>query len=183
MCRSGVIAGTFLLVSARGVTRGPRRAEDAMGEANIPADRDEASVWVDAPPETVWEHVTAIERYGEWSPENRGGRWVGEPGLGATFKGSNKRGPVRWTTRCEVVEYDRPGGFAFDVSESKMRWGYRMEPEEGGTRVTEWRAHVGTPPPLIRLIVASGLFGRRREGEMVEGMRSTLEQIKATVER
>ncbi len=153
-----------------------------MGEANIPAERDEVSVWVDAPPEKVWELVTAMERYGEWSPENRGGRWVGEPALGATFKGANKRGVVRWTTHCEVVEYDRPARFAFDVSESKMRWGYQMEPENGGTRVTEWRAHVGTPSPIIRMIGATGILGRGREDEMVEGMRHTLEQIKAAVE-
>ncbi len=153
-----------------------------MGEADIPADRDEVSVWVDGPPEAVWELVTAVERYGEWSPENRGGSWVGEPGLGATFKGSNKRGLMRWTTRCEVVEYERPSRFAFEVAESKMRWGYRMEAEDGGTRVTEWRVPVGSPPMLVRLVSASGLLGRSRDEEMVDGMRRTLERIKAAVE-
>src|SRR5262245_35364650 len=107
---------------------------------------DEVSVWVGARPEQVWDLVTDIGRYGEWSPENRGGVWAGRPGLGATFKGFNKRGILRWSTNCEVIEYERPNRFGFAVAESRMRWGYRLEPEAGGTRLTEWRAPVGQRP-------------------------------------
>jgi uncharacterized protein YndB with AHSA1/START domain len=144
---------------------------------------DKVSVWIDASPETVWDLVTDVGRYGEWSPENRGGRWDGAPGLGATFTGSNRRGVMRWSTHCEVVEYDPPCRFAFEVAESKMRWGYRLEPEAGGTRVTEWRLHVAPLPLPFRVIGATGLLGRHREQLLVEGMRETLAKVKSTAER
>lgn len=143
---------------------------------------DEVSVWIDAHPEQVWDLVTDIGRYGEWSPENRGGRWAGTPGLGARFTGSNKRGFMRWSTKCEVIEYDKPERFGFEVAESRMRWGYRLEPEAGGTRLTEWRAHAGKLPLPFRIIGASGLLGRDRENHMVEDMRQTLQKVKNTAE-
>ncbi len=146
------------------------------------ANTDEVSVWVEASPEVVWELVSDVERYGEWSPENSGGTWTTEPGLGATFTGSNKRGLMRWTTRCKVIEYERPSRFAFEVVESRTVWGYRVEEEDGGTRVTEWRARVGAPPLLVRMVTRSGLLGRDREALAIEGMRQTLERVKAVAE-
>jgi uncharacterized protein YndB with AHSA1/START domain len=143
---------------------------------------DEVSVWIDAAPEKVWELVTDVGRYGEWSPENRGGRWAGEPGPGARFTGANRRGIMRWSTHCQVIEYDKPRRFGFEVAESKMRWGYRLEPEAGGTRVTEWRSHVAPLPLPLRVIGASGLLGRDRERLLVDGMRQTLEKVKSTAE-
>lgn len=146
------------------------------------AKTDEVSVWIEAPPETVWELISDVERYGEWSPENSGGRWTTEPGPGAAFTGSNRRGLVRWTTRCTVIEYERPARFSFEVTESQTRWGYRLEAEDGGTRVTEWRTRFGTPPFLVRMIVKSGVLGRDRDGFVVEGMRQTLERVKTAAE-
>jgi hypothetical protein len=144
--------------------------------------RDEVSVWVDASPETVWGLVADIERYGEWSPENTGGRWINEPGPGATFEGTNRRGFMRWSTQCTVVEYERPSRFGFEVKESKTRWGYRIEAENGGTRLTEWRVRFGLPPLLVRMVTKSGLVGRDRERIVVEGMRETLERVKTAAE-
>lgn len=144
---------------------------------------DEAEIWVDAPPQVVWSLVTDITRYGEWSPENRGGKWRGDPGPGAVFKGSNRHGFMRWTTTCTVVDYDEPSRFTFDVSESRMRWGFRLEPDRGGTRVIEWRSHSGVPALPIRLIQGSGLIGRQREQLMLDGMRRTLDGLKQQAER
>ena len=53
---------------------------------------------IDAPPERVWDLVTAITRMGEWSPESTGGRWTRGatgPATGARFVGSNRNGWVR----------------------------------------------------------------------------------------
>jgi uncharacterized protein YndB with AHSA1/START domain len=144
---------------------------------------DEVTVLVNAPRESVWRLVTDVTRYGEWSPENQGGRWSGEPGLGAVFKGTNKHGVMRWTTKCTVIEYEQPSNFAFEVAESRMRWGYRLEEVDGKTKVTEWRDHVGEPPFPIRMIVALGLLGKPREQLLVNGMRKTLERVKQVAER
>jgi hypothetical protein len=144
---------------------------------------DEATMWMDATPTEVWRLVTDVTRYGEWSPENRRGRWVGTPGPGAAFKGTNRHGIMRWTTKCTVVDYDEPREFSFKVADSKMHWGYRLEADSGGTLVTEWRRHIGVPALPIRMIVGSGLIGRDRESLLVEGMRQTLQQLKRTAEK
>lgn len=83
---------------------------------------EEATIWVDAVPERVWKLISDPTRYGEWSLENVGGRWKSEPGLGATFKGRNKRGLARWTTTCTVTEYEAPSRFTFEVKDSAVRW-------------------------------------------------------------
>jgi uncharacterized protein YndB with AHSA1/START domain len=143
---------------------------------------DEVTVQVDATRESVWRLVTDVTRYGEWSPENRRGRWTGEPGLGAVFKGTNRHGVMQWTTKCTVIEYEPPSRFAFEVAESRMRWGYRLEEIDGRTRLTEWRERVGESPLPIRMIIALGLLGKPREKLLVDGMRKTLERVKQTAE-
>jgi uncharacterized protein YndB with AHSA1/START domain len=143
---------------------------------------DEVTVQVDATRESVWRLVTDVTRYGEWSPENRRGAWTGEPGLGAVFKGTNRHGVMQWTTKCTVIEYEPPSRFAFEVAESRMRWGYRLEEVDGRTRLTEWRERVGESPLPIRMIIALGLLGKPREKLLVDGMRKTLERVKQTAE-
>jgi uncharacterized protein YndB with AHSA1/START domain len=147
---------------------------------------DEVSTWVDAPPELVWSLVSDITRYGEWSPENRGGRWADgtvAPGVGVKFSGSNKHGKLRWTTNCTVIEYERDARFAFSVAESRTHWGFRLTPSAGGTMIVQWRNRIRQPPLPIRLLENSGLLGRPREAWIIDGMRRTLAAIKRAVEQ
>lgn len=57
---------------------------------------------------------TAVRR---WSPENTGATvdTEGPQPLGATFIGTNKRGPASWTTRCTVIAAEPDTRFAFRV--------------------------------------------------------------------
>ncbi|NMH95431.1 SRPBCC family protein [Pseudonocardia bannensis] len=150
---------------------------------------DEASVTIGAAPEKVWALVTDITRMGEWSPENTGGKWTGGatgPALGARFVGSNAYRWVRWRTHCRVVECTAPERFAFTVAENGMTWGWRLEPDgpDGtSTRLTQWRDRTTPPNVLVRALVATGLLGKDRERMMVEGMRRTLDAVKAHAER
>ncbi|NMH99064.1 SRPBCC family protein [Pseudonocardia acidicola] len=146
---------------------------------------DEASVTIGVPPETVWNLVTDITRMGEWSPENTGGKWTGGatgPAAGARFVGSNAHGFIRWRTHCRVVECDRPERFSFTVAENGMTWGWRLEPDGDGTKLTQWRDRTTPPNVLVRALVATGLLGKDREQMMVDGMRQTLEAIKRHAE-
>jgi hypothetical protein len=147
---------------------------------------DEVSLHVDAPAEQLYDMVTDIARMGDWSPENTGGRWMGGatgPALGAKFLGWNKHGLIRWFTRCTVTRADRPDGFEFQVNESKMIWGYRFEADPaGGTLVTEYRRHTKPVNAVIGLVQRSGMLGKDREQLMVDGMRATLERLKAAAE-
>jgi hypothetical protein len=100
------------------------------------------TVDVAAPPERVWDLVSDLPRMGEWSPENRGGRWVrgGGPTVGAVLVGTNGRGLRRWSTRSTVTRAERPRAFAFDVTSLGLavaQWAYEVEPTASGCRVTE----------------------------------------------
>ena len=146
---------------------------------------DQASVRIAGPRERVWALVTDITRMGEWSPEATGGRWEDSPGpaLGARFVGGNRHGPIRWRTHCRVTECEPPSRFTFVVRENRMAWGWVLEPDGDGTLLTQWREHLAPPPWPVRLLVASGLLGRDRERAMVDGMRRTLDAVRATAER
>jgi hypothetical protein len=99
----------------------------------------EAHVWVDAPPEAVYGVVSDVTRMGEWSPETVACRWLDGatgPAVGARFKGTNKRGLARWSTKPVVVAADPGRAFVFDVGPD-IRWTYRFEVDGTGTKLSE----------------------------------------------
>jgi len=149
---------------------------------------DQASVRIAGSPERVWALVTDITRMGEWSPESTGGRWedAGGPAVGSRFVGTNRHGPLRWSTHCRVTECEPPHRFTFVVRENRMAWGWILEhdvSDPGVTLLTQWREHLGPAPWPVRLLVATGVLGRDREPLMVDGMRRTLDAVRAAAER
>src|SRR5881392_2910441 len=104
--------------------------------------RGEAQVLVDAPPDAVYDLVSDVTRMGEWSPETIRCEWIDgatKATPGARFKGTNKRGFVRRSTKPEVLEAERGKVFAFETrSGLGTRWTYTFEAEPtGGTRLGE----------------------------------------------
>lgn len=103
----------------------------------------EDKVQVNAPPEKVWALVSDVTRMGEWSPETVKAVWIEGatgPAVGARFKGSNKRGIARWSTRCTVIACEPGQEFSFVVGKADnpiTRWSYKFAPAGGGTEVTE----------------------------------------------
>jgi uncharacterized protein YndB with AHSA1/START domain len=138
-----------------------------------------------AEPEKLYGLITDVSMMGRWSPECTGGRWLDGatgPAVGARFKGTNKRGLFRWSTTSEVTKAETGKAFEWQVDHG-MRWGYTFEADDnGGTVVTEYRERTKAPPLLIRLFVKTGALGRNREQSMVDGMRTTLERLKAAAE-
>ena len=146
---------------------------------------DEVSLHIDAPAERIYDLITDVTQMGRWSPECTGGRWLGDasaPAVGARFKGKNKRGLMRWSTTCEVTKAERGEAFEWQVAESGMRWGYRLEPDGDGTLVTEFRDQTRDFPLYVKAVQKSGLLGKDRDTLMVDGMRQTLERLKAAAE-
>ena len=147
----------------------------------------EVSAQMDAPVEKVWALVSDVTRIGEFSPETFEARWTHGatgPAVGARFKGHVKRngiGPVYWTpctvTRCvenEVFE------FAVGLDDQPINtWGYRLQARDGGTLVTEYFRL--TPAWYLRGYWL--LLGRLRGRTNERGMRTTLERMKAVVEK
>src|SRR3546814_21023963 len=103
---------------------------------------DSVTVRIAAPPERIYAIVTDIENMGRLSPECTGGRWLAGatgPRVGARFKGTNKRGLMRWSTTNLVVDAAPDSRFAFETKQSGARWRYVLEPDGYGTLVTHTR--------------------------------------------
>ncbi len=149
--------------------------------------QDSVTVRMSATPDAVWALVSDITRTGEFSPETFEAEWLdGATGaaVGARFRGHvnrNNTGVKYWTV-CRVTECEPGRVFAFDVlagSSVANTWRYDLAPVEGGTDVTE---SFRLPPTLaMRLYWAALGWARGRTNR--EGMRTTLERIKAVVEK
>ena len=131
---------------------------------------------------TVYALITDVSRMGEWSPETHKAEWVGGatgPEVGARFKGSNKRGFLRWSTTPRVDAADPGREFAFTTTvlgRDVTTWRYELEPSGDGTDVTESFEARDT-------IIVTLMGGDRRKRELEEGMRTTLERLKDVAER
>jgi len=147
----------------------------------------EVSLRIEAPAARIYAIVTDIARMGQLSPECTGGRWLGGatgPAVGASFRGSNKRGFARWSTTNKVVAATPGKEFAFETQQSGTRWAYRLQPDGDGTLVTESRSAFKERPLLARVFSKLLLGGvAEHDQEMRDGMRATLERLKAIAEQ
>jgi uncharacterized protein YndB with AHSA1/START domain len=142
-----------------------------------------ASVHIDAPPERVWEVVGDVARMPEWSPELR--RLVvlgrGPVAVGSTLLGLNRRGWVAWPTTSKVTRLEPGRAVAWRTRESGATWTYEIEPADAGTRLTGRRdLPAYTRGTSLLGPVIGGAAGHDRE--LAEGIRTTLERIKAALE-
>lgn len=142
-----------------------------------------ATVDIAAPPQAVWEVVSDVSRMSEWSPECRKVVVLGRPrqGVGTKLLGINRRGPVVWPTTSTVVRFEPGRAVAWRTRESRATWTYELTPTDEGTRLTGRRDLDG----FSRLTrVAAPLIGGAagHDAELAEGIRTTLERIRSTVE-
>ena len=147
------------------------------------------SIHVDAPPEAVYALVSDLPRMGEWSPECERCEWLDgatAASQGARFRGHNRRGWRRWSTKGEVVVAEPGREMAWDVRSvfnlPVARWRYVMQPlSEGGTEVTESTEDKRGIVMHILGRLATGVGDRASHNEA--GMRATLQRIKSEAER
>jgi uncharacterized protein YndB with AHSA1/START domain len=147
---------------------------------------DAVTVHMAAPPEKIWDLVSDVTKIGRYSPETFEAEWVDGstgPAVGAKFRGHvkrNGRGPVYWTT-CTVTACVPGKEFAFGVGSADKplnTWRYELEPSGDGTDVTE--SFQLADAFFLRLYWA--VLGWARGPTNRNGMRTTLERIKAEVE-
>jgi uncharacterized protein YndB with AHSA1/START domain len=146
------------------------------------------SIVIDTSAEQIWDMVSDVTRMGRWSPECFRCRWIGSPKgpeVGARFVGFNRAGWRVWANPNVVVAAERGRVFAWRTIGNGNIWSYRMEPDpEGhGTMVTESRQLPARRPALTKLLLRIFFRGTDRHDEhMREGMRRTLERLKAAAE-
>lgn len=145
----------------------------------------EVTVWMKAPIADVWDLVSDVTRIGEFSPETFEAEWTHGatgPEVGARFRGHVKRngiGPIYWAPcKVTICEPNKQFEFAVIGAGPMNNWGYRLSERDGGTEVTEY---FRLEPTLVVKAYWT-LFGWTRGKTNHEGMRTTLERMKAVVE-
>jgi hypothetical protein len=115
--------------------------------------------YVDTTPDAVYDLVADVTRSRERSTECVACTWLPghEPGrVGARFRGDNRASTlVRWSRICEVLVADRSREFTFRTVPARWDyskldssiWGYRMQPEGQGTRLTHFHELLVMPAP------------------------------------
>jgi hypothetical protein len=156
------------------------------------------SVVIATPPERLYTLVSDVTRMGEWSPTCRACWWddADATGAGAWFTGRNETSegrseatgeivPARtWETRSQVVAAEPNREFAWEVNNGWVRWGFALEADGPGTRLTQsWHF---LPKGIEGF---HGRFGDAADAEIaarsraaLSGIPVTLAAIKATAE-
>jgi hypothetical protein len=138
-----------------------------------------ATVHIAAPPEEVYALVSDVTRMGEWSPETHKAEWIEGatgPAPGARFKGSNKKGILRWSTKPTVTVAEPGKEFTFEVGKD-TRWSFLLTPEDGGTELAE--SFESLRYTLLFKILSPP---NRRTPELQRGIETTLARIKVAAE-
>ena len=149
------------------------------------ADRIEISRDIPAPPEAVYAAISDVTRMGEWSEECHICVWhdgFDHAVVGATFDGHNRHGEHEWVTQGEVIEAEPGRAFAFECSMMDFHfstWGYRIEPTESGSRVTEWSEDLRPESVLELSAQMSGVQDRAARNRQT--MSTTLDRLAAAL--
>jgi uncharacterized protein YndB with AHSA1/START domain len=140
-----------------------------------------ATVEMKAEPEKVWEVVSDLARMPEFSPELRKAFVLGKPGVGANIIGINRRKAVVWPTSSKVVRWEPGRAVAWKTRESGATWIYELQPTATGTAVTGRRV---LPKFTMGTSLLAPIIGgaEGHDAELADGIRTTLERIRATVE-
>lgn len=150
------------------------------------AERIEISRDIAASPEAVYAAISDVTRMGEWSEECVACEWhdgFDGPAVGARFDGHNRNGEREWTSTGTVIEAEPGRTFAFECSMYDVHfstWGYRIEPTDGGCRVTEWTDDLRPEYALEFSAKMSGIDDRA--GRNRSTMSGTLDRLAAAVE-
>ncbi|UYP17179.1 SRPBCC family protein [Rhodococcus sp. Z13] len=146
----------------------------------------QSSVVVSADPEKVYALVSDVTRTGEWSPVCVECRWDDGhgPEVGSFFTGRNVNPERTWETRSQVVAADPGREFAWSVGPGLVRWGYLMEPVEGGTKLTETWEFGAAGQEMFRERFGDTAPAEiaKREQAAREGIPVTLDAIKRILE-
>ena len=138
------------------------------------------------PPEELYALVSDVTRMGEFSPVCTACWWDegAGPHVGAWFTGRNQTPERTWETRSQVVAADPGRKFAWEVNDGWVYWGFTFDPQDGGTRLTEWWEFLpkGVEGFRQRFGEAADAEIAQRSDAAREGIPATLAAIKRTAE-
>jgi Polyketide cyclase / dehydrase and lipid transport len=107
-------------------------------------------------PAAVYDLVADVTTMPNYSPETIAVSWIGNTTtatVGAKFKGTNKLGTLKWSTKPTITAAERGRVFGFKVpGKAGPTWTYEFEAVDGGTRVTESMHQAKASPLPIRIL-------------------------------
>jgi uncharacterized protein YndB with AHSA1/START domain len=153
-----------------------------------------AEVYIEAPPERVWDMVSDIFVMPGLSSELQEVAWLDGatgPAVGHRFTGRNAHPEVgEWETVSTVTECDQPHRFAWAVGDPghpSATWRFTLRPDGAGTRLEQWM-QMGPGRSFLNVAIdampdreAKIIFVRLREHEA--GIKHNLAEIKQRAER
>ncbi|BCO46835.1 SRPBCC family protein [Mycobacterium intracellulare] len=152
----------------------------------------EVHTWIDAAPKSVWRLVSDITLMPALSDELYAVEWVPPatgPGLGAAFRGCNRRGDTQWSTVSYIVDYKPVRVFAWAVNHLTKPgaiWRFTLQPDREGTVLNQW-VQIGPGQSGVSTAIQAHpdseqdiLVSRLREFD--QGMEHNLAVIKAIAE-
>lgn len=143
----------------------------------------EASLRSRAAPDSLWRLLSDVTQMGRWSPECTGGDWLSgatKPVVGERFRGTNRWGPARWSTTCEIIAAEAGRRLEFDArhwSGATTRWAFDLLPDGDGTLLCE-RFETRDSPGWVLLL--DRLAGRPRR--LRSSMSTTLQRLSGAAE-
>jgi hypothetical protein len=145
-----------------------------------------AQVEINATPAQVYALISDIDSMIELSEETASFRWLGgatAATVGAKFRGTNRKGPLRWSTISTVTAAEPNTRFGFDVHALGMpvaSWRYDITPTDAGCVLTESTWDSRTSVLKVVGSLASGTFQRQAANQ--RNIECTLQRIKARAE-
>lgn len=136
----------------------------------------ESSVWIARPPEAIWSYLAEVSNETQWRSGLIEAQWTSDPphGVGSTalyvFEGA---GDWPWT----IAEWEEPRIVCWDVTGGRLegaRGGYRIEPEDTGSRVTNYARMKRSAFMRIFMLFMKPRIKRQFDGD--------LEKLKAIME-
>ena len=153
-----------------------------------PSPHARGQISINAAPDVVYRVVSDPVAMVRFAQEVYRVRWIDGatgPAPSARFKGTNKRGFIRCSTKPEVVTADRGREFAFVTHSAgpSTKWSYRFETAAGGgTELVESFELLDDDSPLVTFVERHVMRIEDRRADLEAGMQKTLGRIKAVAE-
>jgi uncharacterized protein YndB with AHSA1/START domain len=130
----------------------------------VDVDRDapvivEKSVEIAAPPDAVWEVLVDVDAWPEWNPDVKSASLDGAFANGSRF--TWKSGPSTITSTIERADRPEVAGWTGTTLGARAIHVWRLEPTDGGTRVSTRESMSGLVPRLF-----SGSMRRKLEASL-----------------
>jgi len=149
----------------------------------------ERSIRIDAPPERVWALIHDVGRSPEWagSGEVRAMQRLdaGPIGVGTRYRSDQKVRGMGYQTISTVQVYEPNRLLIWHVAppnDVRSAWGFRLEPEAGGTRLTHFY-DLDHPRGFPKRVLYRLMFRvLNRPAELGGHIAATLQNVKTLVE-